>query len=93
MTRSEINATIERFEGLERRFELPAYLSFSFTPGEWAAKGRASVPGGITSATLPDYAEAGADAVIAGGGIAHAPDPAAQAERLAGMAHSREANR
>ena len=30
---------------------------------------------------------------IAGGGIAHAPDPAAQAERLAGMAHSREANR
>ena len=93
MTRSEINATIERFEGLERRFELPAYLSF--TPGEWAAKGRASVPdtGGITSATLPDYAEAGAVAVIAGGGIAHAPDPAAQAERLAGMAHSREANR
>lgn len=91
MTRSEINATIERFEGLERRFELPAYLSF--TPGEWAAKGRASVPGGITSAILPDYAEAGADAVIAGGGTAHAPDPAAQAERLAGMAHSREANR
>lgn len=91
MTRSEINATIERFEGLERRFELPAYLSF--TPGEWAAKGRVSVPGGITSATLPDYAEAGADAVIAGSGIAHAPDPAAQAERLAGMAHSREANR
>ena len=91
MTRSEINATIERFEGLERRFELPAYLSF--TPGEWAAGGRVSVPGGITSAILPDYAEAGADAVIAGGGIAHAPDPAAQAERLAGMAHSREANR
>ena len=52
-----------------------------------------SVPGGITSATLPDYAEAGADAVIAGGGIAHAPAPATQAERLAGMAHSREANR
>jgi inosine-5'-monophosphate dehydrogenase len=66
MTRSEINATIERFEGLERRFELPAYLSF--TPGEWAAKGRASVPGGITSATLPDYAEAGADAVKVGVG-------------------------
>jgi inosine-5'-monophosphate dehydrogenase len=66
MTRSEINAAIERFEGLERRFELPAYLSF--TPGEWAAKGRVSVPGGITPATLLDYAEAGADAVKVGVG-------------------------
>ncbi|WP_316670116.1 3-hexulose-6-phosphate synthase [uncultured Propionibacterium sp.] len=45
------------------------------------------VAGGISSDTLPRYIDAGADVVIVGGGIAHAPSPADEARLLAGALH------
>lgn len=38
-----------------------------------------SVAGGIKLSTIPEYCQAGADVLIVGGGIANAPDPAAEA--------------
>ena len=43
---------------------------------------RIFVAGGVTVATLPRYLECGADVVIVGGGIRHAPDPAKAARAL-----------
>ena len=43
------------------------------------------VAGGITAATLPDYARLGADVVIVGGGICHAEDPVAAARAMHGL--------
>lgn len=56
-----------------------------------AKQSRISVAGGINADTLPDYLAAGADVVIVGGGIAHAADPAAEANRLADIIHAEAA--
>lgn len=52
-----------------------------------AKRSRVSVAGGINSQTVGDYLKAGADVVIVGGGIAHAPNPATEAESLAKSIH------
>ncbi|WEV46880.1 3-hexulose-6-phosphate synthase [Bifidobacterium sp. ESL0690] len=49
-----------------------------------------AVAGGINQHTVDDYLDAGADVIIVGGGIAHAQDPALEAELLANRIHKNQ---
>ncbi|MCT6836882.1 MAG: 3-hexulose-6-phosphate synthase [Bifidobacteriales bacterium] len=52
-----------------------------------AHQSKIAVAGGINLQTVGRYLDAGADVVIVGGGIAHAADPAGEAESLAEAIH------
>jgi D-lyxose ketol-isomerase len=80
MKRSEINAVIKRFENMlaEYRFALPPYLSF--TPEEWAEKGREydeirdnMLGWDVTDYGMGDYASLGLALITLRNGNVHNP--------------------